>query len=103
MYAFKDLQDVDDTCKRLGELDQGPFVVKLPREAGRKENRFAHLFCGEVKVAEEKDAYTVLPPDVALQPGMGDRIITLELRVEKLTTELEGLRKEFGDFKKAFE
>lgn len=55
MAPFSDVSEVEAALTRLSERDDGPFVVRLAREPGRRESRYAHLFSGEVSaVAEEQ-------------------------------------------------
>ena len=49
LYTFDDLEAVESTLHRLGEME---FVKQLPRQAGFKEPRWAHLLSGDVEVAE---------------------------------------------------
>src|SRR3569833_2810636 len=54
MAPFSDVSEVEAALTRLGEREDGPFVVRLAREPGRRESRYAHLFSGEVhETAEE--------------------------------------------------
>ena len=52
LCRFSDVHEVESTLVQLMERDDGPFVVRLPQEAGRRESRYAQLFCGEVTIAE---------------------------------------------------
>ena len=55
MAPFSDVSEVEAALTRLGEREDGPFVVRLAREPGRRESRYAHLFSGEVhETAEEQ-------------------------------------------------
>ncbi len=55
MAPFGDVSEVEAALTRLSERDDGPFVVRLAREPGRRESRYAHLFSGEVSaIAEEQ-------------------------------------------------
>lgn len=88
LYSFKDLEGVETTLNHLAE--QG-MVMKLVRQAGSRESRYAHLLAGEVEAAESLPASPMPhgpPPD--------ERIAALE-------TELAALRREFDDFRKRFE
>ncbi|BBA32585.1 UPF0502 protein SCD_n02730 [Methylocaldum marinum] len=44
--GFSDVQEVENTLAKLMERDE-PLVAKLPREPGKRESRFMHLFFGE--------------------------------------------------------
>jgi len=51
MAAFTDVTEVERALEQLATRDDGPFVVRLPREPGRRESRYAHLFSGPVAAA----------------------------------------------------
>ena len=55
LYEFADLREAEATLEGLSERDD-PLVVKLPRQAGRKEARYAHLLSGQPAVDEEAEA-----------------------------------------------
>ena len=46
LCSFDDVTEVDAVLAALAE--RGPYVVKLPREPGKRESRYAHLFGGEI-------------------------------------------------------
>jgi uncharacterized protein YceH (UPF0502 family) len=97
MHEFQDLEQVEKTLLNLSTRNDGPFVTLLARQAGRKEQRWAHLFCGEpVDVAAKELAGELLP--VA-----ADRMTALEAEVAALRAEIAQLRQEFGQFKQSFE
>jgi uncharacterized protein YceH (UPF0502 family) len=87
LCQFKDLAEVEATLAQLMNRESGPLVVKLPRQFGRKECRYAHLLCGEVRVDE--------PAEQAVVPvgADDDRIAALEKQVETLRAELDELKK----------
>ena len=92
LRAFDDLDAVESCLRRLMERQLEPLVKRLPRQAGMKESRYAHLLCGDVEVVEP-----------AAAPERRDRIAELEATVESLTRELRDLRQQFADFRKQFE
>jgi uncharacterized protein YceH (UPF0502 family) len=49
MAPVGDVSEVEAALTRLGEREDGPFVVQLAREAGRRDSRWAHLFSGPVE------------------------------------------------------
>jgi uncharacterized protein YceH (UPF0502 family) len=73
MGTFTDVSEVEAALTRLAEREGGPFVVRLAREPGRRESRYAHLFSGEVAgVADEVTARSHgAHPHGAGQPGLG--------------------------------
>ncbi|ARD38188.1 YceH family protein [Edwardsiella ictaluri] len=85
LYAFADVTGVEQALNRLAEREDGPFVQRLAREAGRRESRYAHLFCGDV-------AADALPPVSSAAPeGLGERVAALEADVAALRLQLAHL------------
>ena len=85
LYDFTSLEDVETTLNSLmsGEL---PLIVRLPRQTGQKEVRYAHLLSGTVTY-NQKDEEIEPEPD----------------RIGKLEREVEDLKKQFEQFRKQFE
>lgn len=54
MAPFSDVSEVEAALTRLSQREDGPFVVRLAREPGRRESRYAHLFSGEVSESTEE-------------------------------------------------
>ena len=48
MSAFESLEEVENTLRGLAEHDP-PLTLRMPRETGRKECRYMHLFSGGVR------------------------------------------------------
>jgi hypothetical protein len=92
LYAFEDLEGVESTLNHLA--DQG-LAMKLSRQAGSREPRYAHLLAGEVETGEEPAA-----PAVARPPAPNEDTID---RIAALERDLAGLRREFDDFRRRFE
>ncbi len=47
MAELRDPAEVDSALEDLATRPDGPFVKQLPRESGRRDSRYAHLFSGE--------------------------------------------------------
>ena len=92
LYNFNNLYEVDETLDNLNKRVDGPFVVKLERQPGMKERRYAHLFCGQPLAVEKEKT-----------PDDDDRISRLEVIVENLQTEIDNLKEQFTEFKKQLE
>jgi len=83
-YRFADISSVDGFLEELQDRAAergGPLVVKLPRESGAREQRWAHLLCGPVDAAR-------------LLPAGGNRALPADAvqRLDRLEAELAGLR-----------
>ena len=89
------MQEALDDLTRRDE----PIVVKLERQPGQKEARYAHLLSGEIA----QDAMTPAPRTVASSGGSHDRIEKLESEVESLRNELAEFRATFDEFRKQFD
>lgn len=88
LAAFNDVKEVENVLEHLANDEKGPLVVKLPREAGKRESRYMHLFCGEVDVSELAVATTV-----PFSAG-SERITQLEQEVAELREELAALKEQ---------
>ncbi|MCX7170421.1 MAG: DUF480 domain-containing protein [Proteobacteria bacterium] len=92
LCRFDDVTEVEAALKQLAQREDGPFVVRLPREPGKRESRYAHLFSGEVSGAAEQEHATgpAMPGETALAP-IG-RVEQLELRVADLEAEVAAMK-----------
>jgi uncharacterized protein len=102
LCEFNDLDEVEQALERLINWQEGALVVRLPREAGRREQRYAHLLCGEVKIEESTANLPLEPAAIEAQSEM-KRIELLEQKVESLQDELNQLKNEFFEFRKQFD
>ena len=101
LYDFKGMEEVDETVHALATRESDPMVVKLPRQPGQKDARFAHLLAGEL--AAEAIAESVAPSRPARREHEVDRVSNLEAQIQTLTKQIEGLTAQFEEFKKQFE
>ena len=87
LYEFDDLEAVEATLHRLSEME---FTTQMPRQAGFKEPRWAHLLAGALEA----------PPEAAAPPERGgpDRD-----RIDALEAEVADLRRQFEEFRRKFE
>lgn len=69
MHAFDDLDDVHYAVEKLASHEP-PLVTSLPRQTGRKEERFAHLLSGEPDPADY-EAPAVRATAAATSPPVG--------------------------------
>lgn len=82
------------------EREKDPRVVRLPRKAGQKEVRYAHVLSGEVVVEDNALLSTVAPVTKA---ASDDRVAVLEQTVSALQSEVGDLRRLLEEFRKQFE
>jgi len=98
MHEFGDLNEVQETLDDLSRRDE-PLLLRLERQPGQKEARYAHLLSGEIDVSS-------LPtPGEKRSSGSADpsRIEALETEVAALKNELAEFRATFDEFRKQFD
>jgi uncharacterized protein YceH (UPF0502 family) len=114
MAAFGDVSEVESTLERLSKRDDGPHVMRLEREPGRRESRYAQLFSGEIPLGSGVDAAVAAgesglgATDSALRAGGSSpatsfttslseqRLLQLERDVQTLRAELSDLKARLG-------
>jgi hypothetical protein len=99
IHAFEDTTEVEEVLETL--LESG-YVVKLPKQPGRKENRYVHLFAGKPEV-EEETGQAKAAPAVLEVLAENERIRNLEKQVVNLQKQLADLQAQFLIFKSEFE
>ncbi|QSX31496.1 YceH family protein [Shewanella cyperi] len=89
LYDFTDIAEAEAALERLAKRQQ-PLVVQMPREPGRRESRFMHLFADE-QTELAQAAFSAAAGAPAEAEPAGDRISALEERVAKLEAQLQQL------------
>ena len=95
LHRFTDIAAVETCLDELAERFP-PRVIKLPRAAGEREARWAHLLCGEVALpasaplAQEPMGVSAgeLAALKAEQTRLADEVATLRALVQRLAREL---------------
>jgi len=100
LYEFPNLEEVDATLNALAAREPDPLVIRLPRQPGQKEARFAHLLAGEVEVDTLVESEA---PKRSARTSEAERITELEQKVETLRADVQALQEQFEQFKKQFE
>ncbi len=75
------------------------LAIRLPRQPGQKEARFAHLLAGEVAI----DATMEEPRRRSSRSSDAEKVSELEQKVEALVAEVDALKKQFDEFRKQFD
>ncbi len=86
LYRFDDASSVEGYLEELATRTAGALVLKLPKQPGEREHRWAHLLCGAVTVAES----------AAWRSVGGGEDSALEGRVARLEQEVADLRAELA-------
>jgi uncharacterized protein YceH (UPF0502 family) len=92
MHEFTDMAEVESTLESLAIREDGPFVVRLEREPGKRESRFMHLFSGDVE--GDASAPSQVEPS---SDGLTARVEALENEVAELKQRLDSLLAHLGD------
>lgn len=90
LHKFAALDEVLGVLSGLAQREQ-PLVTLLPRQAGMKESRYAHLLAGEAALQEKAGTLT-----------LEERMVEMEKQVTDLRSELEALKAGFLEFKAQF-
>ena len=101
-YRFADISSVEGFLEELQERSAekgGALVVKLPRAAGMREQRWAHLLCGEVDITAQSTAQSATASTASAAPSNSattERITALETEVAALRATVQRLCEELG-------
>jgi len=93
MFEFSDMSQLESTLDSLASREDGPFVVRLAREPGKRESRYLHLFSDEQDIASASASVA----EEEASPEALSRIEALELEVAELKAELASLREKLGE------
>ncbi|MDD1828202.1 YceH family protein [Photobacterium sp. ZSDE20] len=85
---FSDVKEVEATLEKLAAREAGALVVKLPREAGKRESRYQHLLSGEVDV----EAFATASVTAAVPSASNEKFEELESEVASLRAEVAELK-----------
>lgn len=84
MHEFNDVTEVEQVLAQLSAREDGPFVVRLAREPGKRESRFMHLFSGQIDEAPAEAS-------TANDSDLHERVSTLENEVVQLKQQVQAL------------
>ena len=84
MHEFNDVTEVEQVLAQLSAREDGPFVVRLAREPGKRESRFMHLFSGQIDEAPAEAS-------TANDSDLHERVSTLENEVAQLKQQVQAL------------
>jgi uncharacterized protein YceH (UPF0502 family) len=91
MTQFADLAQVEEALLQLQRCGP-PLVARLPRQGGRKEQRYAQLFAGLPDFPEEEES--AVERVAAPRPAGSERLVRLEEGVGALRGDISLLRQE---------
>ena len=82
LYRFEDTSTVEGYLGELAERSSGALTVKLPKQPGSREHRWAQLLCGEIELP------AVEAPTTQASTAIEERVARLEQEVTELRTAL---------------
>jgi uncharacterized protein YceH (UPF0502 family) len=97
LHEFSGLPEVQEALDKLAHRDE-PLIVRLERQVGQKDARYAHLLSGEIDVASLPAAR-----ERTVTGGQSERVENLQAEIEALKDELAAFRAEFAEFRKQFD
>ncbi|HDR2781131.1 TPA: YceH family protein [Enterobacter sichuanensis] len=93
MHEFADMQEVEQVLEGLASREDGPYVVRLAREPGKRESRYMHLFSGEIDISDKS-----ITPDITVgDDDLVARVAALEDEVAGLKQRLDALLAHLGN------
>jgi len=92
MHEFESIEDVQHVLERLSSPEM-PFLMQLPRRAGQKEVRYAHLLAG---VPDINDYDFDDEPSGRPSGGLEARVVKLENDLAELKEAFDKLMKELS-------
>jgi uncharacterized protein YceH (UPF0502 family) len=92
VFSFGDLEEAERALDKLAEWPSGALAIKIPKQPGQKEARYAHLLSGEVSFDAPSDA----------APPVSGKLGQLETRVSELETEVADLKRKIDELEALF-
>jgi uncharacterized protein len=93
MARFGDVSEIEAVLTALQEREAGPLVARLPREPGRRESRYMHLFGnGPIPAAAVEEEAAPAESPSPERESLQTRVTRLEAEVTALRTEIEALK-----------
>jgi uncharacterized protein len=88
LCEFADSAEVEAALKGLMLREDGPFIARLPRAAGARESRYAHLFSGLIESVEEPEAAEEVAPGAS---SLSQRVAELEESLQQLRQRVDAI------------
>ena len=93
LHPVSDVTEGEAVLDALSSRDDGPFVLRLEREPGRREARYVHLFSGAPAALPQRPAAPRAPTGTVGEPGSEERLAQLEQAVAQLQLEVAELQR----------
>jgi hypothetical protein len=106
MAPIADGSQAEQVLEGLRTRDDGPFVARLPREPGRRDSRYAHLFSGPIEdvpyvapTASSSAGAQALASGGNASPSSASAAASTGSRLDRLEEEVRQLRQELAALK----
>lgn len=97
LHAFNDNAEVESTLKAMLQRDGDPWVVRLPKESGRRDFRYMHLF-GDAEINIEDFATSSATSNNSASTNADrERIANLEELVAEMRAEIDELKQQLAE------
>ena len=97
LHRFSDLSAIEAYLDQLAERAAGAYVVRLARQPGSRESRWAHLLSGppqDVEASSASDARAARDPETHLPAAdVSQELGELRERVQRLESDVADLRR----------
>lgn len=93
LYEFETLEEVQNVLEKLAN-EEPAYIKQLPRRPGQKEQRYMHLFAGDIESFEEEYAAEETSPKSSHE--LEERLAKVETELSELKATLDQLMKELG-------
>lgn len=94
LYEFETLEEVQSVLEKLASQEPA-YIKQLPRKPGQKEQRYMHLFAGDMEAFEEEYIASEETPSRS-NSELEERLAKVETELAELKGKLEELMKELG-------
>src|ERR1700692_2270459 len=81
LCELADADQAEATPKNLMVREDGPFIARLPRAAGARESRYAHLFSGNIESVDEPE---IAAAGTSGATGLSERVARLEEMMDQM-------------------
>ncbi|PHS18541.1 MAG: DUF480 domain-containing protein [Kangiella sp.] len=97
LCEFQDVHETESVLTEMKTAEPKPFVIRLEREAGKRDSRYAHCFADlevldKADEADNSNELAAINDNTPADINQNSRIIALEEQVELMQLEIDELR-----------
>lgn len=91
LCKFKDVDEVEAVLEKLANHPAGSYLKKLPRQPGKRESRYIHLF-GDKEITVEYASEVESVSESTVNTNYEQRITQLEKEITEMRSEIGNLK-----------